>query len=214
MSRRPRRPGRVRGRERLTRTGSAVDIALVACDMGRGRDIVCLSGVRAWEAPVWGDIVADGYCGTGVEGTASAEPRAKLQTERSRVTRRKQILIVDDDQEIREMLEITLEEEGYDVLSASDGEAALALLERNRPNLILLDMRMPVMDGWGFARAYASCPGPRAPILVMTAAVDAGTWAREVGACASVAKPFDLNRLLDSIAAHAGCPSGPSPASA
>ncbi len=48
----------------------------------------------------------------------------------------------------------------------------------------------------------------------MTAAVDAGTWAREVGACASVAKPFDLNRLLDSIAAHAGCPPGPSPASA
>ncbi|WP_165373192.1 response regulator [Sorangium cellulosum] len=118
--------------------------------------------------------------------------------------RRKQILIVDDDQEIREMLEITLAEEGYDVISAGDGEAALALLKRNRPHLILLDMRMPVMDGWGFARAYASCPGPRAPILVMTAAVDAGTWAREVGACASVAKPFDLNRLLDSIAVHAG----------
>ncbi|KYF84333.1 hypothetical protein BE11_11125 [Sorangium cellulosum] len=149
-----------------------------------------------------------------MEGTANDAPRSKLQTERSRVKRRKQILIVDDDQEIREMLEITLLEEGYDVLSASDGEAALALLERNRPNLILLDMRMPVMDGWGFARAYASCPGPRAPILVMTAAVDAGTWAREVGACASVAKPFDLNRLLDSIAVHAGSPTGSSPASA
>ncbi|AUX22379.1 chemotaxis protein CheY [Sorangium cellulosum] len=134
----------------------------------------------------------------------SAEPGAKEQSERSRVQRRKQILIVDDDQEIREMLEITLAEEGYDVISAGDGEAALALLKRNRPHLILLDMRMPVMDGWGFARAYASCPGPRAPILVMTAAVDAGTWAREVGACASVAKPFDLNRLLDSIAVHAG----------
>ena len=111
----------------------------------------------AGEATVRGDNVADGYCGTGVEGTANDEPRAKLQTERSRVKRRKQILIVDDDQEIREMLEITLIEEGYEVLSASDGEAALALLERNRPNLILLDMRMPVMDGWGFARAYASC---------------------------------------------------------
>ncbi|AUX42225.1 uncharacterized protein SOCE26_036520 [Sorangium cellulosum] len=156
-----------------------------------------------------GGTVADGCCGTGMERTANVAPRSEVQLERSRVVRRKQILIVDDDQEIREMLEITLIEEGYDVLSAGDGEAALALLERHRPNLILLDMRMPVMDGWGFARAYASCPGPRAPILVMTAAVDAGTWAREVGACASVAKPFDLNRLLDSIAAHTGSAPGP-----
>lgn len=147
-----------------------------------------------------------------MEGAASAEPGPKEQSERSRVTRRKQILIVDDDQEIREMLEMTLAEEGYDVISAGDGEAALALLERNKPHLILLDMRMPVMDGWGFARAYASYPGPRAPILVMTAAVDAGTWAREVGACASVAKPFDLNRLLDSIALHAGAAPAAKPA--
>lgn len=116
---------------------------------------------------------------------------------------RKQILIVDDDPEIREMLEITLADEGYEVLSASDGAAALTLLEQHTPSLILLDMRMPVMDGWGFARAYSARPGPHAPILVMTAAVDAGRWAREVEACAAVAKPFDLNRLLDVVAAHA-----------
>jgi two-component system, chemotaxis family, chemotaxis protein CheY len=125
------------------------------------------------------------------------------KSERSGVARHKQILIVDDDPEIREMLEITLAEEGYDVLSAADGAAALVVLERHSPHLILLDMRMPVMDGWGFARAYAERPGPRAPILVMTAAVDASVWAREVGACASVAKPFDLNHLLESIAEHA-----------
>lgn len=154
--------------------------------------------------------MADGHRGIGAEGAAGAVPGPKLQSERSCVARRKQIMIVDDDQEIREMLEITLAEEGYDVLSASDGAAALALLEHHRPNLILLDMRMPVMDGWGFARAYALHPGPRAPILVMTAAVDANLWAREVGACASVAKPFDLNRLLDSIAVHAGAAPSPS----
>jgi CheY-like chemotaxis protein len=121
---------------------------------------------------------------------------------------RKQILIVDDDQEIREMLEITLADEGYDVLSAGDGAAALSLLEHSRPGLILLDMRMPVLDGWGFARAYAGRPGPHAPIVVMTAAVDATRWAREVSARAAVAKPFDLNRLLDAVAEHALPPDG------
>jgi len=125
---------------------------------------------------------------------------------------RKQILIVDDDPEIRAMLEITLADEGYEVLSAPDGAAALALLEHHRPGLILLDMRMPVMDGWAFARAYAARPGPHAPLLVMTAAVDATRWAREVEACASVAKPFDLNRLLEKIATHALPPPGGEPA--
>jgi CheY-like chemotaxis protein len=117
---------------------------------------------------------------------------------------RPQILIVDDDVEIREMLRIALTEEGYNVLCASDGAAALAMLDGNHPSVILLDMRMPVMDGWAFARAYAARPGPHAPILVMTAAVDAARWAREVGAAASIAKPFDLNRLIDTVAAHAG----------
>ncbi|MCC6557325.1 MAG: response regulator [Polyangiaceae bacterium] len=120
------------------------------------------------------------------------------------MTTRKQILIVDDEPEIREMLEITLADEGYDVMSAANGAAALALLECHRPDLILLDMRMPVMDGWGFAREYAARPGPHAPIVVMTAAVDASRWAREAGARAALAKPFDLNRLLDQIAALAG----------
>lgn len=101
------------------------------------------------------------------------------------------------------MLEITLTDEGYDVVSASDGGAALALLERHQPSLILLDMRMPVMDGWSFARAYAACSGPHAPVVVMTAAVDATKWAREVDARAALAKPFDLDRLLEIVAVHA-----------
>jgi CheY-like chemotaxis protein len=119
------------------------------------------------------------------------------------VNARQQILIIDDDQEIREMLELTLADEGYDVLSASDGKAALALLDRHRPCLILLDMRMPVMDGWTFARTYAQREGPHAPIVVITAAVDATRWARDVSARAAVAKPFDLNRLLETVAACA-----------
>ncbi|WP_197041542.1 response regulator transcription factor [Chondromyces apiculatus] len=115
---------------------------------------------------------------------------------------RSPILVVDDDVEIREMLRLALSEEGYGVLCASDGAAALSLLDSEHPGLILLDMRMPVMDGWAFARAYAARPGPHAPIVVITAAVDAGRWAREIGASAAIAKPFDLNRLIEAVAAH------------
>ncbi|AKT40656.1 response regulator [Chondromyces crocatus] len=119
---------------------------------------------------------------------------------------RQPILVVDDDIEIREMLRIALSEEGYGVLCASDGAAALHLLDQEVPGLILLDMRMPVMDGWAFARAYAARPGPHAPILVITAAVDAGRWAREIGASAAIAKPFDLNRLIEAVAEHMSQP--------
>jgi two-component system, chemotaxis family, chemotaxis protein CheY len=114
-----------------------------------------------------------------------------------------QILIVDDDQEIREMVEYALTDEGYAVISAQHGAAALEVLEHNRPSLILLDMRMPVMDGWTFARAYRERPAPHVPIVVMTAAIDAAQWSREVAAAAFIAKPFELCRLFDTVRRHA-----------
>lgn len=136
-----------------------------------------------------------------MKGTREEE-EARAAQQGGEADERRLVLVVDDDVEIREMLRIALTEEGYPVLVASDGAAALALVEQHRPGVILLDMRMPVMDGWAFARAYAARPGPHAPILVMTAAVDAGRWAREIGASAAIAKPFDLNHLLDAVAAH------------
>ena len=79
------------------------------------------------------------------------------------------VLVVDDDPSIRDFVEAALEEEGYGVLSAADGEAALDLVE-HEPCAVLLDMRMPILDGWGFAKAYRERPGRHAPIAVMTAA--------------------------------------------
>ena len=58
-------------------------------------------------------------------------------------------------------------------------------------------MRMPVLDGWAFVRRYRALPPPHAPIVVMTAATDAGQWAAEVGADGVLAKPFEIERLLD-----------------
>jgi len=114
-----------------------------------------------------------------------------------------QILIVDDDQEIREMVEFALGEEGYDVLTADHGGSALELLRGRKPSLILLDMRMPVMDGWMFASAYRRRPAPHSPIVVMTAAIDAVQWSREVAAVGCIPKPFELSRLYDAVRLHA-----------
>jgi two-component system chemotaxis response regulator CheY len=102
------------------------------------------------------------------------------------------VLVVDDDPTIRAMLRGVLELEGCAVLEAADGREALNAAGVGEPCVIFLDMRMPVMDGWGFAAAYRKAFADPAPIVVMTAARDAGAWAAEVGADAVLAKPFDL----------------------
>jgi two-component system chemotaxis response regulator CheY len=107
------------------------------------------------------------------------------------------ILVVDDDEVIRSSVELALADEGYLVVTAPDGAAALQVIERYPPALVLLDMKMPVMDGWAFAQAYRQQPGPHAPIIVMTAAADAARRAVDVGAVAYLAKPFDLDAFLN-----------------
>ena len=114
------------------------------------------------------------------------------------------ILIVDDDPGIRGVLADVLDDEGYTTAQAANGEEALAFLERGAVDVILLDMRMPVMNGWQFAEVYRERTGPRAPIIVMTAAQDAQRWADEIGAAACLAKPFDIDAILRVIAAHLG----------
>lgn len=113
------------------------------------------------------------------------------------------ILVVDDDEAILDVVSDVLRLEGYPVETAIDGEAALEAVERSRPLLVLLDMRMPRLDGWGFARALRE-RGIRLPILVMTAARDAAGWADEIGAEGYLAKPFDLAQLVEAVRLQAG----------
>ncbi len=108
------------------------------------------------------------------------------------------ILIIDDDPSIREIVAEALTDEGYAVRTAVNGAEGLESLTAHRPTLILLDMRMPVLDGWGFARALHE-RGLTVPVLVMTAAQDAAKWAAEVGALDVIAKPFNLNDLLTTV---------------
>ena len=108
------------------------------------------------------------------------------------------ILVVDDDPTILATVSETLDLEGYPVVTATNGAEALAAVERDRPSVVLLDMRMPVLDGWGFIRALHE-RGISLTVVVMTAASDARRWAREIGAQAVLPKPFELDDLLAAI---------------
>ncbi len=109
---------------------------------------------------------------------------------------RAHVLVVDDDPDMQEVMALTLELGGYQVSRASNGREALELVEAEMPDLILLDMRMPVMDGWAFAAELRRRQGPRAPIVVCTAAEDARRRAREVDAVGCLSKPFELEEML------------------
>ena len=115
------------------------------------------------------------------------------------------VLVVDDDATIRMVVREALEDEGCAVREAADGREALALLDEETPDVIVLDMRMPVLDGWGFAREYRKRPGPHAPIVVLTATRDAAAWAAEVHADAVVGKPFEVDGLLDVLRRFTPC---------
>jgi two-component system, chemotaxis family, chemotaxis protein CheY len=116
------------------------------------------------------------------------------------------VLVVDDDATIRQFLEMALTDQGYPVVTAEDGRAALEAVDRARPDLILLDMRMPVLDGWGFAEAYRRTLPPHAPIIVLTAARNAAQYAGEIRADAFLAKPFELRELLRLVRQFTGTP--------
>src|SRR4051794_21088666 len=100
------------------------------------------------------------------------------------------ILLVDDDESIRQVVSIFLSDEGYAIGQAGNGQAALDLLDEFRPDMILLDLRMPVMDGWEFVRVYRTLPGPHVPIIAFVAALRAEEERDEIGAVGLLAKPF------------------------
>ena len=108
------------------------------------------------------------------------------------------ILVVDDERDIRSTVAEMLELEGYAVGEAANGAEALEVVERQVPDVILLDMRMPILDGWGFA-AELRRRGMRIPIVVMTAARDAARWADEIAANGALAKPFGFDELLRAV---------------
>jgi CheY-like chemotaxis protein len=116
-----------------------------------------------------------------------------LQTASARV------LVVEDDPDLAALEADLLQEHGHHVEVANNGREALAAVERAAPDLILLDMKMPVMSGREFADVYRRTQPSPAPIVVVTAADDAERRAAEVGASEWIAKPFDPDALVEKV---------------
>jgi two-component system response regulator MprA len=111
------------------------------------------------------------------------------------------VLVVDDDPHVRQAIQWALEDEGFAVEAAADGQAALELAASRRPDLVLLDITLPRLDGYAVARALRGEHGPALPILAITADGQAPEKARRVGAYAFVRKPFELDELLAAVRA-------------
>jgi two-component system, chemotaxis family, chemotaxis protein CheY len=109
------------------------------------------------------------------------------------------ILVVDDDASIRQIVRLCLADEGYAVFEAINGQDALEAVDRVKPSLILLDLRMPVMDGWEFARRYRATPGPHAPIVAFVASLNASRDCAELASAGILSKPFDIEDLLTAV---------------
>ena len=112
------------------------------------------------------------------------------------------ILVVDDDQVIQQLLKVNLELEGYAVEVASDGEEALVLFDQFRPDLVLLDIMMPKLDGWEVARRLAGTAGGPVPIVLLSARAQESDVQKgnDLGVAAYVTKPFDPIQLLHLVA--------------
>jgi two-component system, chemotaxis family, chemotaxis protein CheY len=117
------------------------------------------------------------------------------------MTRPSTVLVVDDDPDILEALSEILEAEGFEIRRARNGKEALDRLEPDPPQLILLDLMMPVMDGWEFAQRMRQRPPEiaRIPIIVLSADRNVGSKASDLGAVGHLAKPFELNDLLELV---------------
>ncbi len=117
------------------------------------------------------------------------------------------ILLVEDNPENRDMLTRRLVRRGHKVASAMNGEEALAAVQADRPELVLMDLSLPVMDGWEATRRLKADPATRAiPVIALTAHAMSGDRQRaiEAGADDYDTKPVDLERLLGKIAALTG----------
>ena len=113
----------------------------------------------------------------------------------------RRVLVVDDDPGIRSVISEALVEEGWEVRSAGDGRQALGVLRAWRPDAILLDLMMPVMDGWKFREVQRRLPDGLGdvPLIVLSAAREVSAHADALGAAVALPKPFDLDGVIEAV---------------
>ena len=109
------------------------------------------------------------------------------------------VLVVDDEPQVVWVLQFSLEAEGYTTYAANNGVEALAEITEHRPNLMVLDIMMPTMDGWSVLEEMLKLPREERPRVVIVSALSSvrdRAKAAELGADAYVPKPFNVDELL------------------
>ena len=120
----------------------------------------------------------------------------KMELNRGKDAMLDKVLVVDDELAIRELLDIFLTGEEYEVILASNGEEALELVEKEQPKAVLLDIKMPGINGIEVCRRLkAKDKSKFIPIIMITASMDHRTEAVEAGADDIVTKPFNMEQL-------------------
>lgn len=109
------------------------------------------------------------------------------------------ILVVDDDPHVRQTIQLALEEEGFVVETAADGQHGLERAISSRPALVVLDMRLPLVDGTAVADGLRSAFGVPPHIILITADDRPAEKSRRVGAFAYLEKPFELDDLIATV---------------
>ena len=145
----------------------------------------------------------------------AAAPRVLLEAIRGQrtpaQTKHPRVLVVEDDAEIRSVMRLTLEDDGFEVIETGDGFEALAECERQSPGVVVLDLGLPNMSGQEFATAYRQLRTRKAPIVVVSARIEGRQVAKDLGAAAFLPKPFSLEEL--SRVVRRAAPVQPSPTS-
>jgi DNA-binding response OmpR family regulator len=112
---------------------------------------------------------------------------------------RTRVLVIDDDDALCELLRQSLGDQGFAVATVPHGAAALELVKHHQPAIILVDLRMPIMDGWAFVEQYRRVAKPAASILLLTGARDIEENATRLRADGFIRKPFALDEVTAAI---------------
>jgi CheY-like chemotaxis protein len=117
------------------------------------------------------------------------------------VDTRPKVLVVDDEESLREVMAETLADEGYAVETAENGARALEVLAQRRPDAIILDLMMPVLDGWAFVEGYRDVAGADIPIVSVSAVLNSDVAQRlqRLGVRMCLTKPFEIDELIGCV---------------
>jgi DNA-binding response OmpR family regulator len=135
----------------------------------------------------------------GIDVLWQSQPIVAEDPPKARRARAPLVLIVDDDEAVRDLLRICLKIEGYNVMTASDGLQALTLLRRRKPDLVVLDIYMPILDGWSVLEAIRTDESLKElPVIMLTIERSPASIIRswKEGVDCFISKPFDPQDII------------------